>query len=298
MKILFTRNWTHENDYLSDMLLHGLRTIGHEVVDDPVLWYMYKDADVDRVEKLHGRGFTTYRTLDNILVDRTDIESKIRDHYFDLIILSRADFESPYEALALEHYTSKELIVIDGRDQPNLTHWRDSSHLLRRGTYFKRELETAIPGVYPISFAFPKEKVLGPGTAKEKTMAGAKPVTGGQYTFTVEAEYYQDYATSYFGETRRKGGWDCMRHYEIMAAGCVPIFENVETCPDTICTTLPKELLTAVNGLITEHGIDWFTTEPGLTVYAELQRQIFEHFVNNCTTEALANYVLTIHNNQ
>jgi len=295
MKILFTRNWTHENDYLSDMLLHGLRAVGHDVVDDPVLWYMYKDADVTEVEKLHGRGFTTYRTLDNIAVDRTNIESKITEHYFDLVILSRADFESPYEALVLKHYTPSKVIIVDGRDQPNLTHWRDSTHLLGRGTYFKRELEKAIPGVHPISFAFPQEKISGLGTAKEKTIAGAKPVTGGQYTFTVESEYYQDYAQSYFGTTCRKGGWDCMRHYEIMAAGCVPIFEGVEHCPDTICTTMPKELLMAVNVLIADNGIDWFTTEPGLTVYAELQQQIFDHFVANCTTEALAEYVLKTH---
>ena len=86
-----------------------------------------------------------------------------------------------------------------------------------------------------------------------------------------------------------------MRHYEIIAAGCVPIFEGIEHCPDTICTTLPKELLTAVNGLIADNSVEWFTTEPGLIVYAELQQQIFEHFVTNCTTEALAKYVLATH---
>jgi hypothetical protein len=299
MKILFTRNWTHENDYLSDMLLHGLRNTGHEVIDDPVLWYMYKDADVEKVEKLHGRGFTTYRTLDNIVVDRTDIENKITNQYFDLIILSRADFESPYETLVLKHYGPDQLIIVDGRDQDNLTHWRNSTHLVGRGTYFKRELIQQVDNMYPISFAFPKEKILGLGTPKEKLIAGAKPVTGGQYTFTEESAYYNDYAVSYFGETRRKGGWDCMRHYEIMAAGCVPIFEGIESCPDTICTTLPKEELLAVNGLIADHGTEWFRdTDAGQAVYTELQSRIFDHFVNNCTTLALAKYVLETHTRQ
>jgi hypothetical protein len=296
MKILFTRNWTHENDYLSDMLLHGLRAIGCDVVDDPVLWYMYKDADTAAVEKLHGRGFTTYRTLDNITVDRTDTESKICNRYFDLVILSRADFESPYESLILEHYGPDKLIIVDGRDQPNLTHWRNSNHLLDCGTYFKRELETARPGVYPVSFAFPREKILNTGTPKQKLIAGAKPVTSGQYTFTVEADYYQDYAVSYFGETQKKGGWDCMRHYEIMAAGCVPWFKDIAQCPEQICTTLPKTELLAVCALIDQHGLDWFQdTSTGEIVYKELQDRVYQHFLANCTTEHLANYILNTH---
>lgn len=37
-----------------------------------------------------------------------------------------------------------------------------------------------------------------------------------------EHRYYDDYSRSYFAVTRRKGGWDCMRHYEILAAGTHP----------------------------------------------------------------------------
>jgi hypothetical protein len=293
MKILLTRNWTHENDYLSDMLLHGLRNIGHEVVDDPVLWYMYKDSDIEKVQKLHGRGFTTYRTLDNITVDRTNTEDKIINQYFDLVILSRADFESPYEELILKHYGPDQLIIVDGRDQENLTHWRNSTHLVGRGTYFKRELIQPTADMHPISFAYPKEKILNTATTKTQLLPDFTPAVAGptQYKYDNEQDYYQEYARSYFGETWKKGGWDCMRHYEIIASGCVPIFRGIESCPDTICTTLPKEQLTAVNGLIAEYGMPWFQGA-GQEVYKELQLQIFNHFVENCTTEQLAKYVL------
>jgi hypothetical protein len=307
MKILFTRNETFANEYLADSVYHGLVSSGHTVIDVPELWYMYKDGRPGTGQfkshtELHGRGFTMYRLVDNDDdIDRTDVEEKIRSQYYDLCILARADFGSPYEQLILEHYPDSKIIILDGRDQQNLIHYRDSTHLADRGTYFKRELPFRDQRILPISFAFPKEKIIHPsGIVKENLIAGAKPVFKdadgkAHYSFDNELDYYKEYARSYFGETQAKGGWDCMRHYEIMAAGCVPIFHGIENCPDTICTTLPKEELLAVNGLIAEHGIEWFLTAEGQVVYAELQSRIFEHFVTNCTTEALGRYVLETH---
>jgi hypothetical protein len=306
MKILFTRNETFANEYQADSVYHGLVSLGHEVVDVPELWYMYKDGrpgpgQFKSHTELHGRGFTMYRLVDDC-ADRADIEDKIRNHYFDLCILARADFGSPYEDLILEHYPKSKIIIIDGKDQNDLTHHRDHRHLVKAGTYFKRELIYDDQDIHPISFAFPKEKIIHPsGIVKDQLVSGAKPVFKdangvAQYSFDNELDYYKEYSRSLFGETMRKGGWDCMRHYEIMAAGCVPVFHLIETCPKRTLTTLPTEELLAVNGLLLEYGAEWFTTEPGLTVYWELQHRIFDHFVNNCTTEALAKYVLDTHN--
>ena len=41
----------------------------------------------------------------------------------------------------------------------------------------------------------------------------------------------------------KKGGWDCLRHYEIMMNGCIPIFEGLIDCPQLTLTTLPKSEL-------------------------------------------------------
>ena len=310
MKILFTRNETFANEYLADSIFHGLVSLGHEVVDVPELWYMYKDGRPGTGQykshtELHGKGFTMYRLLDDDShIDRTNIEEKIRSQYYDLCILARADFGSPYEQLIVDTYPDSKIITLDGRDQQNLTHYRDSQHLADRGSYFKRELPIRDQRIQPISFAFPKEKIIHPaGITKENLIAGATPVfkdaSGvAHYSFDNELDYYKDYARSYFGKTQMKGGWDCMRHYEIMAAGCVPIFEGLEHCPEMTCTTLPKEELLAVNGLIAENGIDWFLTPIGQEVYKELQSRIFTHFINNCTTEAVATYMLDTHRNQ
>ena len=304
MKILCTRSNEHETDHLSDLLIHGFTDLGHEVVDAPRIWHIYDDGKLGpngkERNKLHGRGFTLTSVIDNDNADRTDIENKIRNQYFDIVVLSRADFKSVYEDLILETYPKSKIIIIDGKDQGDLTHYRNHIHLVDKGTYFKRELFFNDARVHPISFSFPKQKIIDrTDITKNKIMSGAKPIPGSdqtKYTFDNETDYYRDYAGSYFGETMQKGGWDCQRHYEIMASGAVPIFHGIEQCPPRTCASLPKDLLLAVNALVAEHGVEWFTTEPGLTVYTELQRQIFEHFLNNCTSEATAKYVLDTHN--
>ena len=166
MKILFTRNETFANEYLADSVYHGLVSLGHEVIDVPELWYMYKDGregpgQYKSHTELHGRGFTMYRLIDNDNnIDRSDVEERIRSQYYDLCILARADFGSPYEDLILANYPDSKIIILDGRDQPNLTYYRDSIHLVDRGTYFKRELPVRDQRIQPISFAFPKEKII------------------------------------------------------------------------------------------------------------------------------------------
>eukprot|EP00754_Rhynchopus_humris_P015468 Rhum_TRINITY_DN14441_c4_g2::Rhum_TRINITY_DN14441_c4_g2_i1::g.89281::m.89281 len=37
-------------------------------------------------------------------------------------------------------------------------------------------------------------------------------------------DYFNEYRHSYYCVTRKKKGWDCLRHYEILATGCVPYF--------------------------------------------------------------------------
>ena len=51
------------------------------------------------------------------------------------------------------------------------------------------------------------------------------------YAFDSEQSYYDDLAVSRFAVTTRRGGWDCLRHYEIAAAGAVPCFKLLGTKP-------------------------------------------------------------------
>ena len=245
MKILFIHsegNNTHYNDYMSDLLLHGLRQLlGTQIIDYPGSWYMYSDEILNRQfdkNRLWGKGFTIKNTLNNYnSIDRTDIEKKIQNKYFDLIIYSsirRSD-------LFLENvikYNNK-FLFIDGEDD-NFIDERYSNS----GLYFKRELKNDKSNLIPISFAVPKEKILKNINEKpDNLLAPLIPGKLSTYIYEDEKAYYNMYANSIFGITNKKLGWDSLRHYEILMNGCIPLFLNIEDCPKLTLTTLPKDRL-------------------------------------------------------
>ena len=95
MKILFIgqkQNFKgYINDYMSDLLLHGLRELyGDNVVDYPGSWHLYKDEFKKKnfeKDKLWGKGFTLMNILDGFdSIDRNDLSLKIKKNYFDYII--------------------------------------------------------------------------------------------------------------------------------------------------------------------------------------------------------------------
>jgi hypothetical protein len=65
--------------------------------------------------------------------------------------------------------------------------------------------------------------------------AEVAPRVGGatSYAFKDEAAYYADLRASRFAITTKRGGWDCMRHYEVAASGCVICFRQLHTKPPT-----------------------------------------------------------------
>lgn len=54
---------------------------------------------------------------------------------------------------------------------------------------------------------------------------------------------------SYFSFTHKRGGWDCQRHVEILANGCVPFFADLPACSKYCMAGLPKKLLLDVLGM-------------------------------------------------
>ena len=56
---------------------------------------------------------------------------------------------------------------------------------------------------------------------------GARPAT----PFEREQDYYADLQQARFGITVKRAGWDCLRHYELAANGCVPCFRDLESKP-------------------------------------------------------------------
>ena len=237
-------------DYMSDLLFHGLRSVyGENVVDYPKKSHLYRGYQT--VDKLWGKGFTYTNTLNDIPVDRDINDIKIREQY-DLIVISvhHTIHSSPHYLYSLleklHRFTNSKIAVVDGHDLINTY-----DEVFNYTQYlFKREIKDRTDCI-PISFAIPKEKIIQAVPKKTKFIANIIPANSDSpnrktHSFNKEEDYYKDYQDSYFAFTCKKGGWDCLRHYEILANGCIPIFTDIENCPGLTLTTLPKVILSLI----------------------------------------------------
>jgi hypothetical protein len=109
------------------------------------------------------------------------------------------------------------------------------------GLYFKREYNNKIDGVYPINFGVPSELIIDKVGEKTKLISDIVPNSNKNYSFNNEYDYYMEYSNSWYANTKKKAGWDCLRHYEIMMNGCIPLFEDLDNCPLNTMVNLPKK---------------------------------------------------------
>jgi hypothetical protein len=96
--------------------------------------------------------------------------------------------------------------------------------------------------VRPLAFSIPEEKLATGNEPKTRQLAthvvdpevqALVPGTATTYAFDAEADYVADLRAARFGITTKRAGWDCMRHYEQAAAGCVPCFRDLDRKPAT-----------------------------------------------------------------
>jgi hypothetical protein len=249
MKILFVTNYNsiarHSggfiNDFLNDLLFYGLyENLGTDVVDSTQIISLYKEFE-PKIPKQHLWGkFTAFYLIDPNSTDRTDIESKIRNKYFDFIVYGAIRRCMDYWDLVTKTYPKNKIILLDGNDDQDVLSFCDEY------PYFKRELvdsEDLPKKVYPISFSIPTCKVTkNKNIKKQRYIATCNPFDKSTYIFTDETKYYNDYTDSFFGITSKKAGWDCLRHYEILANYCMPLFVDVQHCPNNTMVDYPKAL--------------------------------------------------------
>jgi len=257
-------------DYLSDGVLHGLRQLlGPLVVDYPKADPMYCSYPESKRAELHGRGFSLYGMLDDINIDRTNIPARLARGEFNLVVFGDI-YRSWGQFLQWQEWLQPErTMLLDGADVPAIfphagRWWRRAGlrslpSVHRKYRYFKREwtpetlryrAHLSIPrsfasrlydkmGLHEISFSIPDSKVCAAPRAKTKLLTQhivdpelAQLVHGStRYVFDREDDYYNDLQVSRFGVTTRRAGWDCLRHYEIAANGCVPCFRDLQAKP-------------------------------------------------------------------
>ncbi len=105
------------------------------------------------------------------------------------------------------------------------------------------------------------------------------------YVFRDEKSYYEDYQKSYFAVTHKKGGWDCMRHYEILANGCVPYFHDIVFCPDNTMVDFPKKECREANDIVHSGILD--------DKYQDLANRLLRATKDKLTTESVFNKMLS-----
>lgn len=289
MKILYI-SAASGPDYQCDMLFHGLRTLlGSDVVDSKKISYMYKDySNTHKFEDLYGKGFSVYGLLDNMKVDREDLALKIKSKFFDLVIYGSIHRSQEFILDVLESYEPRNIFFIDGEDEADHIFWP----LVGRGHYLKREFVLSSNLIAPIQFAIPYEKVAQESIEKTQQIAKIDPRDKSTYIYSQEREYYLDYRSSLFAYTTKKAGWDCLRHYEIMANDAIPIFIDFDQCPLGTMQFFPRMEIFAANSLIMKNGVEFFQTDQGFELWSKIQSQIKKFLVSNLTTVALANRIL------
>ncbi len=262
-------NPNHE-DYLSDGVFHGLRTLlGAGAVDYPKAEFLYDSASDEVLGRVRGGAFTLYGLLPDLPIDRDHLLPRALSGEFDLVI-----FGDIWRTFGLWSEWGPQLAaagvamaVLDGSDRvepyPYAGLWwrRRSWWFLprahTRAPYFKRELTPLtrwfasylmLPptlgrrlGLRPIAFSVPAERIVEHAPTKHKEfprhivdpeLAGR---LGGQtsYPFDSEASYRADMQASRFGITTKRAGWDALRHLEIAANGAVPCFRDLDRKPPT-----------------------------------------------------------------
>lgn len=148
--------------------------------------------------------------------------------------------------------------------------------------------------LFPITFSIPEEKICNTYNEKTKILSSLIPGDVSTYIYKDEEEYYNEYKTSYFAITKLKGGWDCMRHYEILANGCIPHFINIEKCPKNTLALLPKDLFIEASKLFNIFICKNINklTQKEISEYNVLRTKLWDYTKNYLTTTKMAKYVL------
>ncbi|MDM7958596.1 MAG: hypothetical protein QUV04_02415 [Synechococcus sp. WH 8007] len=260
-------------DYLADSLLHGLISLGLEVVDYPrkqVLYAGHQSCSVEPQLGVRGHGFTLYGLLPDHPVDRSFVIQRLEASWFDLVVIGQI-WRQWGQLLDLAPLLQQvPVVLLDGDDDTRLFHrsgtrvrrygWQPFPIRSSRCYYLKRELQgEGAQGrhcqVLPASFSIPAEKIRPVDLAIKRQRLATHCVDTEvaqacglhtSYAFASEQAYYDDMASSRFAVTTKRGGWDCLRHYEIAAAGAVPCVRQLETKPSACA---PHGLQAGVNCL-------------------------------------------------
>jgi|LakMenEpi03Aug12_release.lakeMendotaPanAssembly.Ray.scaffolds.fasta_scaffold161696_2 hypothetical protein len=290
LKVLFINNF-NQPDYLSNMLYIGLankQDVELYTYAAPfhlisgIGWNDKFIVNSKWEDNIKAPGFTVCSKIKRgpIIDFAQEIKFRIQNHFYDKIIYSSIWRDQMYFEDVIKTYSKKDIIMIDGDDHELIL-----ESVADKGIYFKRELFIDRTDIRPIAMAIP-DSILQSDSSTNKTQLFSTVYPGRPetYIFKTEQSYYEDYQKSYFGTTFKKGGWDCLRHYEIIGNKCIPYFIGLEECPKNILFNWPKKLILKTN----EYAKNSIAPQE----YDELLEELYCFAKQYMTTSALANYVI------
>ena len=255
MKI-FIYNYRNAEDYLKDLVLNHLLHDNYEIYTNSFSAFAFDDFTNNK--KLYGNGHTVYKKIPSSFKQRLKFiaPQDHKNYNFDYILFSEVrgleqSLNFGWCKEIFEKYKKENIIVLDGLDSTKI--WEN---LAEKTTYYKRELVIETNSVKPISFSFPSFAKIPEITQKEIFLAPCDPrFAPNSYKFLEEKMYYLQYMKSLFGTTIKKGGWDCMRHYEILACNALPYFPDIEDKPKNTMINWPTLLQIRANRLYEKMSI-------------------------------------------
>jgi hypothetical protein len=274
-------------DYLQVSIILGLKDIlGSDVEDMNHHYYLYQNSGINP-NNFWGKGFSYTNILDTKLHKPSiELNEKLNSNYYDFFIFTSISRNNTLLDLILKKTNGKNVLLLNGEDSPERLEYYNEKCL-----YFKRELiYKKYKNLYPISFSLHESKFSEQDIMKTQEISDSMPsmnnltsVSSSKYIFENEKDYYENYQKSKFGMTMKKAGWDSMRHYEIIANKCLPIFDNISQCPELTLHRLPKKILTDI-----ETNFKTMNNKN----YEEISNELFEYSKINLTTRASAQYLL------
>lgn len=278
IKVAYLYDFINGQEYMNDGVYHGLIDSGlFDVYEYGYPHYMLSSHP--SINTLYGRGFTMFGKLNHTpnVESHEEMRNKIQNKFYDIIIYGCAyKGVHPFKDIVFSNYSKDKVHVIDGDD--GTRNFAIDYGFRNYSTIWKTSL-TSLEYGNPIQFSIPESQLITCTPVKEKIFSYYDPRNAKTYSYDNEIDYYNDYATSYYGYVTKRSQWNTMRVLEIMANRCVPYFIDIEHLPSTMMVKFPRELIIETNkyasvGEVHPH-------------YEEICDEIFNFTKNNLTTKEL-----------
>lgn len=148
-------------------------------------------------------------------------------------------------------------------------------------------LKRQLTNIHPITFSIPREKIMSDIDSVESRGMLSPLIPGDMstYIYNDEESYYKQYQNSNFALSPKKAGWDCMRHYEILANNCLPVISNIDRMSRNTMSTWSRPLLLAIERM---HSKGNFKEDE----YLELLKTMKKLMIENMTCDVVASKML------